>query len=1552
LQIIQCKNNKILLKRLISISIRILSYTLVGIFCVLFIAFYSLQLPEVQTRLSQKAMVWLTEKLGGNVSVSKVRITWFDKVVFEDLNLKDSLDRNMIYVREVYVDASTNLNFSINRAFSYDKTKGWRSLRFTPAALVKFDNSLDFVTLHQPEAHFIRDEKGLLNFDYWLMSIDKLTKKEKKKKGPVKPFVVDNLNIRDGLVSIVSVKGKRKTDGTFDFSNFEFRDLNARLESVSFKRDTIQMYSHNLQAKDAFSGLQINNATGQFFHCKKALRLDKFHAHLNDSHIKDRLHFSYNRPSDFGDFFRKVHMDAELKNTVLTSKDIGFFIPVMQEYQEEYRLNTRLSGTVDNLVLQNANINFGKGSSLVGNANFKGLPELKTTHTTLNMQPSQLWAQDVAQYSDSPNFHKYIQKLGKLNFSGTFAGVYNDFEARPRLISPQIGEVVGEVKVKVKEQLEYAGNLLINQVKIGELLDNPQLDEITFLGKIKGQGRTRSEANIHLDGRVSAIDFRDYRYKNIDVDGDLQESLFDGKLRIDDPNILADVEGKIDFNQSVNAFNIEGRLGYANLKALGFTNKDYQIKFDMNVDFKGNKLDDWLGEAQIDQLELREEGKVLHAKSLYFFSDLVGKERSFKVESEFFNAGMRGNFVPSTLGRDVKDFIDEHLMYFQTSEAEREAYYVRKRDGGLFQTEPYAASFNVIFNRPSPFFAFFAPGVYVSPSTHLNGSFDAGRNSTLKIAGETDTLDVKGNAFYATFFDYYASKDILAPEVVNKIRVKSDKQKTGNNVQTEELVVNANWEGTNTIDFRTFVTQFNSGSTIDLRGKLDFFEDGFRVKFLPEQTKVTLIDLDWNFDPGNSISFRKRHVTFEKLKLSGGNSQYLSLNGELSTNPSDALDLEVNDFDIENLLPFINVDLKGTATGTMRVQNFFQSPLYASNLHVADFYYKKSLVGTVTTSALWDEEKERLNLETAVFRNMEEILKASGYFTPGRGNQGLDMKGVMQNADLGMFLGMTGDVFSEMKGKADGSFTVTGSPKKPIFNGAIAISNGSLKVAISGTTLYFDDKILLTDRGFELPQAGVEVKDAPNGNTARLYGSVFYRSVPGFGVDLRADLNGRSGFKLMDIPTFGNDYLFGTAYVNGDVQLSGDFDDLLISGNLSSREGTAITIPTDGDTKIDTRQEGIPFIKKAVAVDSTTLRPNRRVNLKTGGVRLAFNLTLTPDAQGEIIFDRTNNDVLSLYGDGRLSVLYDSRGEFTINGPYNVRGGKYFFSFQNLASLRRFDISDKSRITFNGDPFDAILDIHARYTANISLSKVSPQMTNSSARFPVYVNVFLTERLLTPTIKYDIGFDLKQIPISGQTDILAFEQRLSNDEQLLSRNVSSILVFNEVFPDNNLADAITQQFLIDNISSLLSNQIGNLANKLNPNLEFGVRFGDFRENILNNMQLDFSYKFLNNRVKLSGKGAFVSSLENSISLNNNTYGQLSVGGELEYLISDDGAYRFKLYSRSVPTNYYVFYSQGNVVVSGGSLIISRNFNSFFRKKDSRTIPLGVGSNVKSDSTAN
>jgi hypothetical protein len=214
------------------------------------------------------------------------------------------------------------------------------------------------------------------------------------------------------------------------------------------------------------------------------------------------------------------------------------------------------------------------------------------------------------------------------------------------------------------------------------------------------------------------------------------------------------------------------------------------------------------------------------------------------------------------------------------------------------------------------------------------------------------------------------------------------------------------------------------------------------------------------------------------------------------------------------------------------------------------------------------------------------------------------------------------------------------------------------------------------------------------------------------------------------------------------------------------------------------------------------------------------------------------------------------------------------------------------------------------------------------------VLVNITGDLETPDITYELDFDLAQIPNRHHSDVYAFQQKLNDDEQFLSRNVSFVIALNSLYDESNAVQVLQDQFLVENISSMLSNQIGNLANKLDPNLEVGVLLGDFRQSLLNNLQLNFSYRFLNNRAKISGRSSYSNGLYDNVTTV--SQGQLTVGGELEYLLSEDGMWRLRVHSRSVPSSNYSLSlgtaGGGNVMVSGASILFSRNFNRF---------PLGV-----------
>lgn len=92
------------------------------------------------------------------------------------------------------------------------------------------------------------------------------------------------------------------------------------------------------------------------------------------------------------------------------------------------------------------------------------------------------------------------------------------------------------------------------------------------------------------------------------------------------------------------------------------------------------------------------------------------------------------------------------------------------------------------------------------------------------------------------------------------------------------------------------------------------------------------------------------------------------------------------------------------------------------------------------------------------------------------------------------------------------------------------------------------------------------------------------------------------------------------------------------------------------------------------------------------------------------------------------------------------------------------------------------------------------------------------------------------------------------------------------------------------------------------------------------MQVNFSYRFSNNRLKLSVNNTILQNQEQ-------TAGNYFYGGEVEWMLNEDGSWRLKAYSRNVPNYFYNFNS--NVTVNGVSLQHTRSFNTIFKRKPAR-----------------
>ena len=126
---------------------------------------------------------------------------------------------------------------------------------------------------------------------------------------------------------------------------------------------------------------------------------------------------------------------------------------------------------------------------------------------------------------------------------------------------------------------------------------------------------------------------------------------------------------------------------------------------------------------------------------------------------------------------------------------------------------------------------------------------------------------------------------------------------------------------------------------------------------------------------------------------------------------------------------------------------------------------------------------------------------------------------------------------------------------------------------------------------------------------------------------------------------------------------------------------------------------------------------------------------------------------------------------------------------------------------------------------------------------------------------------------------------------------------------------------------------------VNDKIDIGVSLGNLlganttnnlsaNENLLNNLQLRFSYRLLNDRLRVSRDGGF-------------TYGQsqasaASLLGEwtLEYWLTPNGQLRLKMYNRNQQSALgQSIYNSATLTTSGGlSMLYTRSFNHFFGGK--------------------
>lgn len=1439
---------------------------LIASILILFISFASaLQTPYVQTKVVQYLSNILSEKTGFTIKVTRVSIDWFDQITVNGLKIIDPENNIMGAIQETTIDYNISSLIS-NNEIVIDHVS------ITQIAILLTKISLS-------------DSSSALNITLFSQKIKELLKSNRKKK----VVIIKNIDLQKSSFSYVNNE-KDSIHKGLDFYHFTIDSINSRISNFQIIHDTVQFSLLSLNGIEQKTQLKINDISTNFLFDKHQVELAQLNALIGKTQIKNYLSLSYKEIKDFSNFNKDIILKANLKNSVLHTKDISTLFPFKKKIYKTLNVSGLLKGRIGSFSFSNFKISFNNSNTIQGRLNMYGLPQLDETFVDLRLNTSYVVIEDIKELF-LPKTQKLLNQFEHTFFTGKFLGFTNDFVAAGNF-NTNLGQIKSDINLKFFDDIstKYTGNLEMIDFDLGKFSEKTIFNTVSLNSKIEGSGLAFSTADFVLNGKIHNIGINNYNYSNINTNARFAHQYFEGILNVDDPNLKIEIDGNIDLRKGVESYNIDLNLEHAQLDSLKFLKQDVFVVADININASGLNVDDIKGEVQIKNAFIDYNNTPLFFDSLNIVAENFDNERRFKLTSDLIDWEFSGQFSYSILVKELKNIYTEYKLNLKNDFEELQEYYSNK-------PIPIDNESNIIYELHlkdiNPLIHLIPGDNQISKNINLQGIYQSGYTTITAFSSEIDTITFQGNQYINNIIDVSASKVVDSTNVLAAIYLFSEEQILSNTIKTKNLFLETFWDK-NHVSFETNIEQKNN--KLHLLGNIDFLRDTTIIHF--DSSNMILLENKWDFDQGNSILITGKDVKFNKFNINSEN-RFISVSGSLSKDKSKEAMLKINDFDMGFINPAIKKELSGQLNGFAKLRDLFGNPIIENELSIDKFKVDDFLVGDIFGKTTWRNSDQSLKVKAFVNREGFQSINVNGYYSPNNSLNPLELRASFDKANVNILESFLSKHFSNIEGNATGVFTIRGKPLSPIIEGNGFVENGTITVDYLNTDYRFSGNIGFDENNILFNKLDIfDIAD----NKGVLTGKINHVNFKNMIFDLQGDIN---NFQVLNTASKDNDLFYGTGFATGTVNFIGPLQNLSINALATTEKGTRFFIPI-GDSENIKQEDFISFIDFN---DTTLVKLNTQKEVNVSDVNLNFDLDITQDAYSEIIFDIKSGDIIRGRGEGRINMQIDTQGEFNMFGDYIFKQGGYNFTLYNIIN-KEFDIKPESKISWFGDPYQGILDIDATYKQLTSLAPLVAdtsfrEITSIKRSYPVELGLFIDGPLLSPDINFDI--DVIEYPSlavqnnDGNTlyleDVVSdFTNRINTDEHELNRQVFSLLVLKRFSPPESFNTTGT---IGSSVSEFVSNQLSYWVSQMDENLEIDVDLGNLDEEAFNTFQLRLSYTLLDGRLRISREGGFGSGNSNDESQQNDIAGIVG-DWTVEYILTEDGKFRAKMYNR---TNY-------------------------------------------------
>lgn len=1459
---------------------------------IIFIWLY-IQNSQVQSMLINEATAYLERNFKVKVNIKSVDIQPFNKIILNNVLINDLNKDTLIAADKIRVSL---LWFNTN-----DKV-----LTFKKINLVNAD------------INFNIDSLGNLNLE---SIINKLSPPDTVPSPPSsKPFAIEiqKISIENSRFRLSSFKPSKQAKG-INFEDMDLRRMNIEAQDFGLHRDTISMVINSLNCVDK-SGFDIEKFRAEFSLCNKHINFDKLRIKSHGSNLQfPYLHLSFESMNSMSRFLQEVKIDAQIENSLLKTQTLGYIVPELANYDIELILNGKVKGTVSDLRAKNMLITSGTQTRIATSFHISGLPNIEKTMMIVDFKELSTSLEDIEQFKYTKTNEPIIKlpaelnELKKITYKGNFTGFINNFVAFGS-INSAIGKISLDLSIKpdTTQNTEFNGNVSTTNLDLGKLLKTTALGRISLSAMVKGTSDKNANLQAFTDATVSRFELNNYDYSIIKINGNLTNSTYIGTVALDNPNCKLDFLGRVDFSDSIPVFDFSAFVPKIDLvkTKINTTDTISQASFLLTAKFSGNNLDNSKGEIKIVNSWYKNQNGEFKLSEIKLSADNNKDSKLIAFQSEFAEGELRSKYNYSNIFSGLKNLLYIYIpaLKEKTETEEKEPIVVENP-----QYNDYIIKLRL--KKTKKITDVLTPDIKIAENTSVFGIFNPDLNTfTLKVKVPELTIGTK------TFKDILVdgqTKDSIFEATISTPQLNLGKSAIRNinlstKIEKNRLDVAFGWDNKQSPTNKgtiNAIADFNP--SILGNGSLAI------INF--KQSEFIINDSVWTVSP-SSIKIDTSNIAINEFKISN-QRQSLFVTGSISKNPSDSVQINLDNLDISNAnfyLKSIGYELGGRINGFARINDIYNSPTLFADIGINKFAANKRHIGNVNFNSEWFSNEKRLSLNLKNIKNDTTTFEADGNMFIETGK--LDFKVDIERIFLQHFSPILEGVASNLAGKISGNLAITGTTNKPLVNGDLNINDGTITIDFMKAPYTINDKVILKNSDIILKN--FKILDSKK-HVAKVDGEIKTGYFGNFNLNLNVS---PSNFQCINTTERDNELFYGTVYASGLVTITGKPDDINMNIAVRTDNNTILFLPLSSNSEV-TKNNFITFTSKnSDEIFIEEAAPEKEESSSTN-MNLSFDLQVTPEAEVQIIIDKKLGDIIKASGSGNLKMDVNPKKDlFKIYGDYNIEKGDYLFTLQGVIN-KKFKIDAGSTLSWDGDPTDATMNIKAIYLVRTPLKDLLYDYSGKyENRVPVNCQIQLTQKLMSPGIKFNI-----ELPnVDNETKLLA-ESALNTEDNINKQFLSLLVIGSFLPPSKDIVDqnstATNQQSnsgltsgLGNSLSELLSNQLSNWVSQLSKSFDFGFNYRPgSSSNNLNSDQIEvaISTQLLDDRVTVNGNMNY-----------GNRSNSSSIAGDfnIDIKLNKSGKFRFKAFARS--NDEIISTTSEQTYTTGAGIVYREDFNNF------------------------